>query len=248
MIRVLPEATPGRGRIPATVTARTKPNMGLLKISGGKVYDPTNGINGEIRDLWIQDGTVIAAPLDPAAKGDLTLDATGMVVMPGGVDMHCHIAGPKVNAARKMRPEEKRNAPKIQRSLIQRSGTTGSVPSTYATGYLYAGLGYTTAFDAAVPPIAARHVHEEFEDTPIIDKGFYVLMGNNHYIMKQIAANEPQRVKAYIAWLLNASKGYACIVSSVVVQFPGIPRLLQWMCTGCGSSNSLAQRATSRMI
>ena len=210
MIRVLPEATPGWGRTPATVTAHAKPNMGLLKISGGKVYDPTNGINGEIRDLWIQDGTVIAAPLDPGAKGDLTLDAMGMVIMPGGVDMHCHIAGPKVNAARKMRPEEKRNAPKIQRTLIQRSGTTGSVPSTYATGYLYAGLGYTTAFDAAVPPIAARHVHEEFEDTPIIDKGFYVLMGNNHYIMKQIAANEPQRVKAYIAWLLNASKGFAC--------------------------------------
>ncbi len=204
------EATPGWGAILATATARTHLNMGLLKISGGKVYDPANGVDGEVRDLWVQDGKVIAAPLDPGAKGDLTLDATGMVIMPGGVDMHCHIAGPKVNAARKMRPEEKRNAPKIQRTLIQRSGTTGSVPSTFATGYLYAGLGYTTAFDAAVPPIAARHVHEEFEDTPIIDKGFYVLMGNNHYIMKQIAANEPQRVKAYIAWLLNASKGFAC--------------------------------------
>ena len=184
--------------------------MGLLKITGGKVYDPTHGVDGEVRDLWVQDGKIVAAPLDPGTKSDLTLDATGMVIMPGGVDMHCHIAGPKVNAARKMRPEEKRNAPKIQRTLLQRSGTIGSVPSTFATGYLYAGLGYTTAFDAAVPPIAARHVHEEFEDTPIIDKGFYVLMGNNHYIMKQIAANEPQRVKAYIAWLLNASKGFAC--------------------------------------
>lgn len=184
--------------------------MSLMKISGGKVYDPANGVNGEVRDLWIRDGKIVAAPSDAEAQGCLTLDATGMVVMPGGVDMHCHIAGPKVNAARKMRPEEKRNAPKVHRTSVQRSGTTGSVPSTFATGYLYAGLGYTTAFDAAVPPIAARHVHEEFEDTPIIDKGFYVLMGNNHYIMKQIAANEPQRVKAYVAWLLNASKGYAC--------------------------------------
>ena len=184
--------------------------MGLLKISGGRVYDPANGVDGEIRDLWVQDGKIVAAPLDPAERGDLSIDATGMVIMPGGVDMHCHIAGPKVNAARKMRPEEKRNAPKIHRTLLQRSGTIGSVPSTFATGYLYAGLGYTTAFDAAVPPISARHVHEEFEDTPIIDKGFYVLMGNNHYIMKQVAANEPQRLKAYIAWLLNASKGFAC--------------------------------------
>ncbi len=129
--------------------------------------------------------------------------------MPGGVDMHCHIAGPKVNAARKMRPEEKRISAPVRRTAHTRSGTTGSVPSTFATGYLYAGLGYTTAFDAAVPPPAAPHVHEELHDTPIIDKGFYVLMGNNHYVMKQVHAGEPERLKAYVAWLLNAARGFA---------------------------------------
>jgi formylmethanofuran dehydrogenase subunit A len=34
-------------------------------------------------------------------------------------------------------------------------------------------------------------------------------MGNNHYVMKQIQAGEPERLKAYIAWLLNATKGFA---------------------------------------
>lgn len=183
--------------------------MSLIKISGGKVYDPANGIDGEVRDIWIQDGRVIDKPVGADVKPDRTIDATGTVVMPGGVDMHCHIAGPKVNAARKMRPEDKRNSPPVKRTKFTRSGTTGSVPSTFATGYLYAGLGYTTAFDAAVPPLAARHVHEEFHDTPIIDKGFYVLMGNNHYVMRQIAAGEDERLKGYIAWLLNATKGYA---------------------------------------
>ncbi len=152
---------------------------------------------------------MIEPPSDPEGSADRTLDATGMIVMPGGVDMHCHIAGPKVNAARKMRPEDKRTSRPVVRTLHTRSGTTGSVPSTFATGYLYAGLGYTTAFDAAVPPLHARHVHEELHDTPIIDKGFYVLMGNNHYVLKQVAAGEPERLKAYIAWLLNAAGGYA---------------------------------------
>jgi formylmethanofuran dehydrogenase subunit A len=114
-----------------------------------------------------------------------------------------------VNAGRKLRPEEKRTAPPVRRTERTRSGTTGSVPSTFATGYLYAGLGYTTAFDAAVPPLAARHVLEELHDTPIIDKGFYVLMGNNHYVMRQVQAREPERLKAYVAWLLNAACGYA---------------------------------------
>ena len=181
----------------------------LIKISQGTVYDPANGIDGEVRDLWIAGGRMVAAPADPSTRPTREIDARGLVVMPGGVDMHCHIAGPKVNVARKMRPEEKRKAEVLHKTANTHSGTMGSVPSTFATGYKYAGMGYTTAFDAAIPPLGARHAHEEFEDTPCIDKGFYVLMGNNHYVMQCIQKNEPQKLKAFIGWLLGATKGYA---------------------------------------
>jgi formylmethanofuran dehydrogenase subunit A len=107
----------------------------LFKISGGTVYDPIHGIDGEVRDIWIDGGRIVEAPSDPTVRADRTLDATGLVVMPGGIDMHCHIAGPKVNVARKMRPEEKRKAEKVHRTAITHSGTMGSVPSTFATGY-----------------------------------------------------------------------------------------------------------------
>ncbi len=179
------------------------------KISQGIVYDPRNGIDGEIRDIWILDGRVVDPPADPSVRASKTIDASGLVVMPGGIDMHCHIAGPKVNVARKMRPEEKRRGEQMPRTNITHSGSMGSVPSTFATGYKYAALGYTTAFDAAIPPIAARHAHEEFEDTPCIDKGFYVLMGNNHYVMQSLMNNEPHKLKAFIAWLLTSTKGFA---------------------------------------
>jgi formylmethanofuran dehydrogenase subunit A len=181
----------------------------LIKISGGAVYDPANGIDGEERDIWIAGGKIVAAPTDSAVRPTREIDARGLVVMPGGVDMHCHIAGPKVNVARKMRPEEKRKAQVLHKTANTHSGTMGSVPSTFATGYKYAGMGYTTAFDAAIPPLGARHAHEEFEDTPCIDKGFYVLMGNNHYVMRSIQQNEPKKLKAFIAWLLGATKGFA---------------------------------------
>jgi formylmethanofuran dehydrogenase subunit A len=187
--------------------------MSLLRIANGTVYDPANGVAGVVQDLWIRDGKIVApptanAPGSPEVKPDKVLDATGMVVMPGGVDMHAHIAGPKVNLARKMRPEDKRKAPVVRRTPLTRSGTTGSVPSTFATGYLYAGLGYTTAFDAAIPPLGARHAHEEFHDTPAIDKGFLLLFGNNHYVLKQIAAREPEKLRAFVGWLLSAAKAY----------------------------------------
>ena len=183
--------------------------MSLIRIANGTVYDPANGIHGEIRDLWIQDGRIIAPPTDPQLRPDRTFDATGLIVMPGGVDIHAHIAGPKVNAARKMRPEDHRLAPPVRRTRVTRSGVGGSVPSTFATGYLYAGMGYTTVFDAAVPPLSARHAHEELADTPIVDKGFYVLMGNNHYVLRQIAAGNYERLRDFAAWLLAAAKAYA---------------------------------------
>jgi formylmethanofuran dehydrogenase subunit A len=181
----------------------------LLLIEGGKVYDPANGIAGVVKDLWVSGGKMVTAPSDPSVKPARRIDAKGFVVMPGGVDMHCHIAGPKVNTARKMRPEDRRDHEPVIKSRFIRSGTLGSTPSSFATGYKYAGLGYTTAFDAAVPPLAARHVHEEFADTPCIDKGFFALVGNNHFVMRSIKEGRRDALRNFLAWLLSAAKGYA---------------------------------------
>ncbi len=181
--------------------------MTTLRIAGGRVVDPAHGVD-EVRDVWIADGRVIASPSDPDAKADRTIDARGNVVMPGGVDVHCHIAGSKVNAARMMRPEDGRGAEPVRRTPSARSGRMGSVPSTFATGYKYAGLGYTTAVDAAIPPLGARHAHHEFRDTPVIDKAFLVLLGNNHYVMDRIREGDRARLRSYVAWLLNATKAF----------------------------------------
>jgi formylmethanofuran dehydrogenase subunit A len=182
--------------------------MSLLRITGGSIIDPRNEVDGEVRDLWIQNGRIVAPPTDPNVRADRTLDATGYVVMPGGIDMHCHIAGPKVNSGRKMVPELKRNQPMIHRTGTTHSGTIGPVPSTFATGYLYSQMGYTTAFDAAIPGLLARHAHEEFADTPQLNKGFYVLFGNNHYVMDRIREGRAEQLDAYCAWMLNSVKGY----------------------------------------
>ena len=203
-----------------------------LKIQGGTIHDPANGVNGQVADLWVANGKVVAAPTDPEIAPSRTIDARGLVVMPGGVDIHCHIAGSKVNTARKLCPEQKRRDPGVARTRLTRSGTMGSVPSTFATGYKYAGLGYTTAFDAAVPPLTARHAHEELADTPCIDKGFFVMMGNNHYIMQAIRDQEPGKLQAFVAWLLGAAHAYA-----VKIVNPG--GVENWKCRRLGNVNDL---------
>ena len=184
--------------------------MTRICIAGATVYDPANGIDGQVRDLWIADGMIVEPPPDEDRGSYRIVDANGLVAMPGGVDMHCHIAGPKVNTGRKLRADERRDPSQVlERTRSTRSGTIGSVPSTFATAYKFAGLGYTAAFDAAVPPLGARQAHDELADTPSIDRGFYVLVGNNHYLMDHIARGETARAEAFLAWLINTTGAMA---------------------------------------
>jgi formylmethanofuran dehydrogenase subunit A len=84
-----------------------------------------------------------------------------------------------------------------------------SIPTTFKTGYEYAKMGYTTAMEAAMPPLFSRHVHEEIRDTPIIDEGAFPVFGNNWFVLDYLKNNEVENTAAYIAWLLRATKGYA---------------------------------------
>jgi formylmethanofuran dehydrogenase subunit A len=180
-----------------------------IRISGGAIHDPANDVDGEVRDLCVEDGKVVA-DVGPDAR---RIDARGMVVMPGGVDIHAHIAGPKVNLARKLSPEDHRDDP-VDRTELLRSGTGGLVPSTFATGYRYSLLGYTTVVEAAAPPLAARHVLSELRDTPMIDKAFLILMGNNQVLFELIRESGGadgaggDRIKDAVGWWLEATGAY----------------------------------------
>ncbi len=178
----------------------------MLLIKGGEVYDPINRINGEIRDIYINNGRVTNATEVNSPDIEI-IDASGKIIMPGGVDIHSHISGPKANAGRKLCPEDSRRLLR-EKGTATRSGSGYVVPTTHLTGYLYAEMGYTTVMEAAASPLMARHTHEELQDIPIIDRGMLVTMGNNHFIMECIRKNEKTRAKDYVAWLLGRSKGY----------------------------------------
>jgi len=181
-----------------------------LRIAGGLVYDPANAVDGDVRDICIEDGRIVASLPVTAPR----LDARGMVVMPGGVDMHCHVASSSVNVARRLLPEDHGQHPATAPLLddtaaVPRSGTDGTVPTTFTTGYRYAGLGYTTVFDAAVAPIMARTAHTQLDDTPIVDGGFFALLGNDDYLLRLIDAGDRERAREYAAWMLAAVGAYA---------------------------------------
>jgi len=170
-------------------------------IKGGVVYDPKNGIFGEKMDICVNGGRIV-----DDANGE-EIDASGLLVMPGGVDAHSHIAGPKVNTGRIMSPNDGRMGIEA-RSGICRPSSGYTVPNCYAMGYRYARMGYTTAFEAATPILEARHTHEELEEIPILDKGALALFGNNWEVMECVRDSDLAKLAAYVAWGLCSSRGY----------------------------------------
>ncbi len=176
----------------------------MILIKNGFVYDPINKIDGEKMDIAIKEGKIVD-PKKVKEKEAKVIDARGKVVMPGGVDIHSHVAGPKVNAGRLFRPEDgRRQVRPFGQGL--RAETGFSVPNVFATGYRYAQLGYTTVMEAATPPLKTRHTHEEMSDTPILDQGAYLILDNNWVIMEYLKAGEYEKCAAFVAWMLRSMK------------------------------------------
>ncbi len=176
----------------------------MIKLEGGKVYDPTNGIDGSIMDLYIKDGRLA----DPAraSRIDRVVDLDGRIVMPGGIDIHTHIGGGKVNIARMLLADDHSNNITASDKLL-RSGSGAIAPSSFVTGYRYAEMGYTSCFEPAMMPMNARHSHLEMADTPMLDTGAYVLLGNDDFLLRLLERNKDrQLVNDYVAWTIQATR------------------------------------------
>lgn len=179
-----------------------------ILIKNGFVYDPINNINGDKMDIAIKDGKIVSPSGINETEAKI-IDATGKTVMPGGVDLHTHIAGTKVNLGRLMTPEEHHEFYFEAIPGIRRSGTGITTPSTTLTGYQYAIMGWTTAIEPAAPPLKIRHTHEELDDTPILDKACFVLLDSNCIMLEFLEKGELEKGAAYVAWMLKATKSYA---------------------------------------
>ena len=178
--------------------------MSTIRLRGGRVYDPTNGIDGELRDIGIRDGRIVELP--PQEKVDHDYDLAGCVVMAGGIDLHTHIGGGKVNLARMLLPEDHR-ARRERDNLLELASGGCCTPGTLQTGYRYAEMGYTAAFEPAMLAANARQAHMEMGDTPILDHGAYVMLGNEEVFLEMLARGEDfERIRDYVGWSINASK------------------------------------------
>jgi dihydroorotase len=72
------------------LAAQQAPEYDFL-IKGGRVIDPRSGLDA-VRDVAIKDGRIAAVTADiPATRAMKAVDAKGLVVTPGLIDLHVHV-------------------------------------------------------------------------------------------------------------------------------------------------------------
>jgi formylmethanofuran dehydrogenase subunit A len=177
----------------------------MLHIKNGVVIDPKNNVNAEKMDVFVKDGKIVDES-DVKREDCKVIDASNKLVVAGGVDMHAHIAGSKINTGREMRPEEMRVVRNIAGKFRAAIGRV--LLTSPAIGYEYSKMGYTTAFEAAQPPVGALHTHEELDAIPLVDKGALPVFGNWHLVFKYVAEKDIEKLKTFIAWALERTKGF----------------------------------------
>ena len=161
----------------------------VLRLRGGRIVDPHTGRRDEAGDVCIRDGRIV----DSLPASAPVLDARNLVVMAGAVEVHTHVAGPAVAAARLLCPED--------------GGRL--LPTLPEAGRRYARLGYTTVMEAAVAPLGARAAHADLDAVPIVDKGIFVLLGDDAIALEFVRDARQNDLRQYVGWMIEATRAWA---------------------------------------
>lgn len=163
------------------------------------IVDPFHPNNGKTTSVWVDGERIVEPPPTGNSNGQWTeniVNLDGALFLAGGIDIHTHIGGGKVNLARML--------------LSDLPESDRSVWPTRRTGELYSQMGYTTCFEPAMLLPTARHTHLELADTPNIDGGAYVVLGNEDWLLKALGENiEDAHLDSLVAWAVHSSGAMA---------------------------------------
>lgn len=184
----------------------------LIRFINAQLVDPTHPDNGSLVEITIEGDQIVDSKVMPgqapgarASKTKTsktkTIDMQGCLVMAGAIDLHTHIGGGKVNLARLL----------MQETLgTKRSAERGPMWSSIVNGQKYAAMGYTACFEPAMLLPQARATHLQLADTPLLDAGAYVVMGNEDWLLQALGRGlEAPRLERLVAWTVKASQAYA---------------------------------------
>ena len=150
-----------------------------IQIRGGVVYDPKNQVAGEKKDIFVENGSIVGEFSNP----DKVIHATGKTVVPGGIDIHSHIATHGLNLARFFH----------HFYLIKE------------IGHIYAEMGYIYVNEPLMTLPTASHVHHELSSIPLIDTSALLVLDLRD-LWRQIKSGKKKEIEGILLHLIRITK------------------------------------------
>jgi len=168
--------------------------MTKLYVKNGFVFDPFNSIEGEKKDILIEDGKVVDKFVSSSDVKEI--NAKGKTVIPAALEIHAHIASQQLNWVRLLGSSNQEF----------QDLWNGLTLSTIAKDYI--SNGYTFILEANVFPSLTKQTIFDLKRLPVLDKAFLLNTSNLWALELEFQKELVEEGAVLISNLLEKVKGF----------------------------------------
>ena len=165
-----------------------------ILVKNGIIYDPINKIEGEIKDILIENGKVVSKFSNNTDIKEI--DASGKTVVPAAIDIHAHIASQQLNWARLIGTRNE------QFTSYWKGLTLEHIAKSYIAN------GFTFVLEANVYPCLSKHTIFDLTRIPVLDTAFLLNLSTFWPLELEFQRGIVEDGAAFISYLLNEIKGF----------------------------------------
>jgi len=168
--------------------------MTKLLVRNGFVFDPFNNIEGEKKDILIEDGKLV----DKFASSNSIkeIDAKGKTVVPAAVEIHAHIASQQLNWVRLLGSDNQ------EFQNLWNGLTLNTIAKDYISN------GYTFILEANVFPSLTKQTVFDLKRLPVLDKAFLLNTSNLWALELEFQKEMVEEGAVFLSDLLEKVKGF----------------------------------------
>ena len=168
--------------------------MSKLIIKNGIVFDPLNKIEGETKDILIENGKIVERFSN---QGDIKeINAKNKTVVPSAIDIHSHIASQQINWVRLLGSKHK---------SFQEYWNNLSLEYIAKE---YISNGYTFILEANVYPSLSKQTLFNFKQLPVLDKAMLLNISNIWALELEYQREMVNEASTFLSDLLLKTKGF----------------------------------------
>ncbi len=168
--------------------------MGKLLVKNGFVFDPFNKIEGETKDILIEDCKIVDKFV--SSNDVKEIDAKRKTVIPAAVEIHAHVASQQFNWVRLL-GSVNQDFQNIWNGL-----TLNSIAKDYVSN------GYTFILEANVFPSLTKQTMFDLKRLPVLDKAFLLNPSNLWALELEFQKEMVEEGSVFLSNLLEKVKGF----------------------------------------